>query len=581
MPRKVAEYCLDAHNSYHVSAISPGRLQGLGDLTEAIETRLKTNSQMTAMLRALVGHICICLNKAPKTIAIIELTDLRLRLKAYLRERDFRQNSVRSYINYLRILLDLANKLGWSAHLPEIEKAWAPILACVSKPRRGATMVVHFAIRANKAPQDFTDADMENFALEQAGYGRRFEYTQNAKAAFRTRILKAGLAGMLPKLSFRRADRRGMRPPQLPEAVDSQLSAVLDWKTADFLVGRPSRTKQRPATAMRARLIVRRLFAFVTTVLGRQIDTLSELLSQDNVSRYVEWCLNVFKLSTPSLQLFISTIAALGQHPSLGGRTFAWAKGLMADLPADIEGRVQQLKARKWVDYDELAKTPDRALQDARRSSGLKLKALLVRDALMLRWLLVLPWRQKNLRQCRIGTLATSNLVKEEISPLAMISKPKWVEEALKSNPHQKFWQFRFSPDETKNGHQVQGLVPKQLIEPLEDYLTNYRSLLVNGHDPGTLFLNEHRCAYSTGAFTTRIGHLTARYAGRRVTPHLFRDIFAVKYLQERPEDYLTLSKILWHRNLKTTLNNYGARFDESHGARRVEEWLEEHKKRR
>jgi integrase len=134
---------------------------------------------------------------------------------------------------------------------------------------------------------------------------------------------------------------------------------------------------------------------------------------------------------------------------------------------------------------------------------------------------------------------------------------------------------------ETKNGHQVHGLVPKQLIEPVEDYLTNYRSLFVNGHDPCTLFLNDNGGAYSTGAFTTRIGHLTARYAGRRVTPHLFRDILALKYLQERPEDYLTLSKILWHRNLKTTLNNYGARFDESHGARRVEEWLEERKKRR
>ena len=57
---------------------------------------------------------------------------------------------------------------------------------------------------------------------------------------------------------------------------------------------------------------------------------------------------------------------------------------------------------------------------------------------------------------------------------------------------------------------------------------------------------------------------MTAHYAGRRATPHLFRDIFAVKYLEERPEDYLTLSKILWHRNIQNTLRIYGARFDES-----------------
>jgi integrase len=71
-------------------------------------------------------------------------------------------------------------------------------------------------------------------------------------------------------------------------------------------------------------------------------------------------------------------------------------------------------------------------------------------------------------------------------------------------------------------------------------------------------------------------GRLTARYAGRRVTPHLFRDIFAVKYLEDRPEDYLTLSKVLWHSNVQTTLGVYGAKFDESHGARRVDEWLDQ-----
>jgi integrase len=56
---------------------------------------------------------------------------------------------------------------------------------------------------------------------------------------------------------------------------------------------------------------------------------------------------------------------------------------------------------------------------------------------------------------------------------------------------------------------------------------------------------------------------------------HLFRDIFAVKWLEQNPEDYLTLSKLLWHRNIRTTLRIYGRNFDESYGVRRAEEWLE------
>jgi integrase len=161
-----------------------------------------------------------------------------------------------------------------------------------------------------------------------------------------------------------------------------------------------------------------------------------------------------------------------------------------------------------------------------------------------------------------------------------MISKPKWVEDALKRDRHEEFWQFHFDPDETKNGREVNGLPPKQLIGPLDDYLTHYRPLLVNGNDPGTLFLNNEGRPYSVRAMTAHVGRITARYIGRRVTPHLFRDILAFKYLEERPEDYLTVSKILWHQNLPTTLEIYGARFDESHGARRVEEWLEERQKR-
>ena len=75
--------------------------------------------------------------------------------------------------------------------------------------------------------------------------------------------------------------------------------------------------------------------------------------------------------------------------------------------------------------------------------------------------------------------------------------------------------------------------------------------------------------------FGNLVGSVTLKYAGRRANPHLMRDIFALRWLEDHLEDYLTLSKILWHRSIETTIRIYGARFDESHGARRVEEWLD------
>ena len=60
------------------------------------------------------------------------------------------------------------------------------------------------------------------------------------------------------------------------------------------------------------------------------------------------------------------------------------------------------------------------------------------------------------------------------------------------------------------------------------------------------------------------------------MTPHLFRDIFAYAWLKEHPQDYLTLSKILWHKNINITIDTYGGRFNESSGVCATEAWLEE-----
>lgn len=53
----------------------------------------------------------------------------------------------------------------------------------------------------------------------------------------------------------------------------------------------------------------------------------------------------------------------------------------------------------------------------------------------------------------------------------------------------------------------------------------------------------------------------------RRITPHLFRDI---RWFASHPEDYLTVSKKLTHRNLQTTLRVYGCKFGEPHSNGRV-----------
>jgi site-specific recombinase XerD len=92
--------------------------------------------------------------------------------------------------------------------------------------------------------------------------------------------------------------------------------------------------------------------------------------------------------------------------------------------------------------------------------------------------------------------------------------------------------------------------------------------------DPGTLFLNYDGRPLERQTLSDHIAEIVLKHTGRRSTPHLFRDSFAYAFLASHPEDYLSLSKCLWHTNVKYTLSVYGRNFDESNGARRIDEWL-------
>jgi hypothetical protein len=55
-------------------------------------------------------------------------------------------------------------------------------------------------------------------------------------------------------------------------------------------------------------------------------------------------------------------------------------------------------------------------------------------DELMMTWLPILPWRQRNVRECRIGG-RIPNLFKSKIPPFSDIDKPEWVKQEELSNP--------------------------------------------------------------------------------------------------------------------------------------------------
>jgi integrase len=265
--------------------------------------------------------------------------------------------------------------------------------------------------------------------------------------------------------------------------------------------------------------------------------------------------------------------AAVRYYPALKDHKFGWLSELLKQIPRDSQSEVRERKLRKYVQYDVVAAIPNTIRGERQKLAGVfpKQIARLVRDELLMRWLTILPWRQRNIRECKINV----HIYKRELPPMGGIETPRWVQENTRTNLQETFWQFEFRESETKNGERVLGILPRQLVPLLEEYLEHHRPLLLTDSDPGNLFLAKNGAPLDEKGVCELVEDLTVRYARKRVTPHLFRDIFAFKWLQDHPTDYLTLSKHLWHKDVQTTIQCYGFKFDTSHAVCQVEEWLD------
>ena len=581
MTVEVAENRGKVAESSTCCSISRRDLNTLHDLLEAIRRREPEQRGLVAMLGATAAHIQMHLGKSSDKIAIRDLLDVNAGLQVYFREKSFRRNSIRSYLNYIRILIQEAKKLGWAEDSPELAKAWQKILPIVAK-EEGCPGIIRYAIRSGKQPAAFAEADLNGWGDAAIRDGRSYVYVQSLKSRFKRCVFRAGLGSDLPQLLPSRAGY-GIPLSKFPLNLKAQVTELLRWKTAAFSLGRAARGKHRAVSATGLRYLISRIYGYLVKIKGREIEDIKDLFSRRSLSDYVEWAANERRTRGVSLATELGRIRALRAHPSLAGEDFGWIPGLISQLPQDVDTRLA--KERRWVDYYDLVKIPDRIRRGGEKIPDLDKasKAASVRNALLIAWLTTLPWRQRNIRECKVLAFADGgNLFKEVIPAHSTMAKSPWVQERLRLNPDETFWQFHFRPEETKTGNRVRAILPRQLVGPLEEYLAYHRPFLLSGaEDPHTLFLNLHGHPWSSTRVQQIVEHLTFRYVGRRVNPHLFRDIFAVQWLDEHPEDYLTLSKILWHSNIQTTLRIYGRNFDESHGARRVEEWLDARKKGR
>lgn len=564
--------------------ISHQKLRTVSDLLGALE-----GDTQLPMLRTTAGHIAAFLGVPVEKLDIDALIGIVPEFRAYLKQQRYKHNAANSYCNYAGMLLRKAGKLGWVLSNAQVPKEWDQILAAVSS-LKGARGIVNFAIRRGRTPATFTDDDLNGWGHMMLAQDRCFEYIQRLPRDFRREIHNAGLAEKIPGIfrHWKTASSYFVPLCSFPAELRQEVEELLRWRQAPYVQTRRKK-RLRAISARNLEDTIARLYGFVVNVRPglaqqavandvRKVCSLLELVTADRVSAYVDWRLNVRKGKGRSVVVQLGALcAAVKEHPNYKEVDFTWLDDLLRGIPYEAESSRRERKERKYLPYDTLAQIPGQIRVVRNKSARASYEFLrLLHDELVIQWLLILPWRQRNIRECRIGSKSDgANLFKAEIERWDSVAQPKWVEDELRSNPRVKFWQYHFREDQTKNGREVRSILPRRLVPLLEEYLEQARPLLLNGTDPGTLFLNEDGARFKENTIIALVSKLTLRYGGRRVTPHIFRDIWAYWWLSSHPEDYLTVSKKLWHRNIQTTLRIYGCKFDESQADCRVEEWLE------
>ena len=567
----------DVRRSSRSFHISPEQVQTMQDLLAELQ-----NHKSISMLRTTARHVSACLDVPVEQLSIDALVGVASRLTAYLRARRYKRNAIRSYRNYAGMLLREAKLLGWMPREPkaQVSEAWRTITS-VAKAQRCAGIVRH-AIAQGIMPSDFSDIDLTAWGQMMLSEQRSFDYVRECKALFRRVLTQSGLAQKLPGISHRKLFKYCIPLRNFPEQLRDELIALLDWKQAPYSEGRSRDWKIRDSTAKGLTATFERLYGFITKrneINGQptSIRSLAELVTKESVGAFIKYLLNERKVQGETVSMKLGSVcAALEQRYK--DRDFAWFRELLSGIEPSAESERWARKEATSLRYEVLVNVAEKLHKKRTETAQTDRRQIahLVHDELLVRWLLIMVWRQKNIRKCRLGSSPTrSNLFKDKISPSAKINVPRWARERMKLNPDERFWQYCFREQETKTGHAVHSVLPRRLVPLLEEYLQHHRPILLVGADPGTLFLNREGRPLNEHTINSLVGKLTLRHAQKRVTPHRFRDAFAYWWLEQFPQDYLTVSKKLWHRSVQFTLNVYGCRFDESQADCRIEECAE------
>jgi integrase len=125
--------------------------------------------------------------------------------------------------------------------------------------------------------------------------------------------------------------------------------------------------------------------------------------------------------------------------------------------------------------------------------------------------------------------------------------------------------------EEVKNSVDLEFPIPEVIAELLGTYLETYQPLLANGHPSSALFPGRDGGSKHDTAPRRQITTTIRKELGLDMNPHLLRHLAALLFLEKHPGHYEEVRRLLFHRNINTTIQNY-AGLETAGAARRYDQ---------
>src|SRR5262245_23640489 len=132
----------------------------------------------------------------------------------------------------------------------------------------GVKSIIRYGINIGKTPATFTDYDLDVHCRNLLKSGRHYCYVRVVKSNFRRFLSENHLGEKFPYITLPpHASDYGIRLADFPPLLEHHVKAVLEWKQAPYVYGRPASARHRPVTTKRLQSFICRLYGYAVNIL--------------------------------------------------------------------------------------------------------------------------------------------------------------------------------------------------------------------------------------------------------------------------------------------------------------------------